>query len=61
MIAKTPHQRRRLLRASRRPGLGVGIDEDQLARLEEPNVKEGDPVFHGEGEGRSEPPYSGMW
>jgi hypothetical protein len=24
-------------------------------------VKEGDPVFHGEGAGRSEPPYSGMW
>jgi glucarate dehydratase len=42
------------------PGLGIEIDEDQLARLEELNENEGDLVFYGD-PSRSEPPYAGMW
>jgi glucarate dehydratase len=42
------------------PGLGIEIDEDQLARLEGLNENEGDLVFYGN-PSRSEPPYAGMW
>jgi glucarate dehydratase len=42
------------------PGLGVEIDEDQLARLEELNERQGDLVFYGH-EDRAEPRFMGMW
>jgi glucarate dehydratase len=42
------------------PGLGVEIDEDALARLEELNDSEGDLLFYGDRE-RAEPPTAGMW
>jgi glucarate dehydratase len=42
------------------PGLGVEIDEDSLARLEELNEREGDLIFYGDAQ-RGEPPYKGMW
>ena len=43
------------------PGLGVEIDEDQLARLEELNETEGDLVFYGDERLRADPRYMGMW
>ena len=43
------------------PGLGVEIDEDQLARLEELNEKQGDLVFYGDKARGREPPFMGMW
>jgi glucarate dehydratase len=42
------------------PGLGVEIDEDALARLEELNRRSGDLVFYGDPT-RPEPPWPGMW
>ena len=43
------------------PGLGVEIDEDELARAEERNEREGDLVFYGDAARRAEPPFMGMW
>ena len=43
------------------PGLGVEIDEDELARAEERNEREGDLVFYGDPRRGTEPPYMGMW
>lgn len=42
------------------PGLGVEIDDDQLARLEELNEQQGDILFYGH-EDRANPRYMGMW
>jgi glucarate dehydratase len=42
------------------PGLGVEIDEDQLAKLERLNEDEGDLLFYGHDD-RHEPRYMGMW
>jgi glucarate dehydratase len=42
------------------PGLGVEIDEDALARLEELHRKQGEQLFYGH-ENAAEPPYKGMW
>ena len=43
------------------PGLGVEIDEDELARAKERNEREGDLVFYGDPRRGVEPPYMGMW
>ena len=43
------------------PGLGVEIDEDELARAEERNEREGDLLFYGDPRRGAEPPYMGMW
>ena len=42
------------------PGLGVEIDEDQLARLVELNENEGDRVFYGHDD-HEQPRFMGMW
>jgi glucarate dehydratase len=42
------------------PGLGVEIDEDELARLEELNEREGDLLFYGH-EDRPQPKYMGLY
>ena len=43
------------------PGLGVEIDPDELARLEELNEKQGDLYFYGDLETRDDPRYMGAW
>jgi len=43
------------------PGLGVEIDEDELARLEQLNEQEGDLTFYADLDSRREPRYMGMW
>jgi glucarate dehydratase len=43
------------------PGLGIEIDGDQLARLEELHRREGDVVFIGDDRLRADPKYMGMW
>jgi len=49
------------LKVPDKPGLGVEIDEDQVARLEERHRKLGDLVFYGHEGDPLNPTYQGMW